>query len=758
MSESTEEARSSVAASPASLLVLDDSGRISDASPSACSLLGSARKEVLFQSLGAFVATPRTEDLLQTMSALPPDAEVVFRTELGWKDGTRRPVRLWISSNPHQRELYVRVAYDRRAEDRLPEESDFARAMLEASEGPVMVLNGQDRIVLANRACQELAGAPFSDLRGKLAWLYSDSPEESERAKLAVEGLRASGGPSIRATWRWRMKSGDARLVAWKLSLFRTPGSTRIYVLATGVDFTEPERVAEESHRVAADVRSALGRIRSVVDSVPALISYLDADRKYVFVNHRYEDWFGIPASRIEGRRIQDVVPKRIYDVLGPELDKAYLGETVSFETLGPTGEEGARWMEVTYIPDRDADGRVRGVFGQVQDVTKLRRLINATSEHQTQLQAIMDYIPHAITLVDLHDRFLMVDRVFEDLLDAPRPSLVGRSVRDVFPPAVADRILEENESVRRLRASREVEESLLTPRGLRTFLSVKFPLFHADGSLYAVGTVSSDITERKRAEVEVRWLNDRLEDRVRDRTQDLGKALSSLRMFIYGIAHNLRAPLRAMAGFGAALREDYAGKVLDEAGQDFARRLVEAARRQDSLIQGLLDFGRIASERVEFKQVSLKEVVSRALCVLAGELADCSARVTVDPDLPMVFGDQGFLELVLVQLLSNAVKFVAPGIQPRVAVTAEVRRGQVRIVVQDNGIGIPAEHHDRIFGVFEQLALPEAHPGTGIGLTIVQKAVERLGGRVDFESAPGKGSRFWVELPRARSAPFRRR
>ncbi|HVR83501.1 MAG TPA: ATP-binding protein, partial [Planctomycetota bacterium] len=110
---------------------------------------------------------------------------------------------------------------------------------------------------------------------------------------------------------------------------------------------------------------------------------------------------------------------------------------------------------------------------------------------------------------------------------------------------------------------------------------------------------------------------------------------------------------------------------------------------------------------------------------------------------------DEGFLQLVLVHLLSNAIKFVDPGVPAQVVIGVEEAPEHVRIVIQDNGIGIPAEHHERIFGLFEQLALPESYPGTGIGLAIAKKAMERMGGRIDFESVPGKGSRFWVDLPR---------
>ncbi|HVR85561.1 MAG TPA: PAS domain S-box protein, partial [Planctomycetota bacterium] len=452
MTHDVEDSGPEITASAHPVLILDSQGRISDASPAACSFLGSTREGLLLHPLGAFVATPRVEDLQDALRSLPQDAEVHFRTELKRGDGSSRQVRLRVSSHPAQAGITLRLGHDRRASDRFGEAPDFAKAVLETSESPVLVLSGEDRIVFANRACEALTGLASGELRGRPPWGYFRDPEEGERAKRAVASLRSGKPASLRESWIWRRKDGELRAVTWKLSLFQWIGNGRTYILATGVDFTEPERKVVESHRAQADVRSALERIRSVVDSVPALISYLDTDGKYLFANRRYQEWFGIPESQIEGRRVQEIVPRNIYEVLRPHLDRAFLGETVSFEMTLWNDATQPRWVEATYIPDRDAEGKVRGVFGQVQDVSKLRRLINAVFEHQMHLQAIMDHAPLAITLVDNDDRFLMVDRQFEALLGADRKSLIGQSIREAFPPQIAERILKENEVVRRSR------------------------------------------------------------------------------------------------------------------------------------------------------------------------------------------------------------------------------------------------------------------------------------------------------------------
>lgn len=253
----------------------------------------------------------------------------------------------------------------------------------------------------------------------------------------------------------------------------------------------------------------------------------------------------------------------------------------------------------------------------------------------------------------------------------------------------------------------------------------------------------------RRRAEEELYRLNETLERRVRERTRKLEEALEDVSTFAYTVAHDLRAPLRAMAGFSQALLEDCA-EALDPAGRDYARRITDASRRMDDLIQDLLSYVRITQADLTARPESLEDAVDEALADLAEEVARRRADVAVERPLGRVLAHGRTLRLVLVQILSNALKFTAPGTVPRIRIRAEARPGGVRLWVEDNGIGIPPEYHGRIFGVFERLHRLEEYPGTGIGLALVRKAVERMQGRCGVESSPGAGSRFWIELPAA--------
>lgn len=279
---------------------------------------------------------------------------------------------------------------------------------------------------------------------------------------------------------------------------------------------------------------------------------------------------------------------------------------------------------------------------------------------------------------------------------------------------------------------------------------------------------------------------NAQLEQRVSDRTVRLQEANAELEAFAYSVSHDLRAPLRAMQGFSHALLEDY-GDSLDTIGQDYAQRIITAAQRMDTLIQDLLDYSRLSRTEIRLQPIHLEAVVVEVLAQLEPELRQKQAQVTVEPSLPQVIGHRITLIQVLTNLLINAIKFIAPGVQPQVRVWAEVtERGEaegqgivetrvetraiasraeepeshqpsasfqfwVRLWIEDNGIGIAPEHQQRIFRVFERLHGIETYPGTGIGLAIVRKGLERMGGYAGVESQAGEGSRFWIDLPKAR-------
>ncbi|MEH2204305.1 MAG: CHASE3 domain-containing protein [Nostoc sp.] len=239
------------------------------------------------------------------------------------------------------------------------------------------------------------------------------------------------------------------------------------------------------------------------------------------------------------------------------------------------------------------------------------------------------------------------------------------------------------------------------------------------------------------------------LEQRVVERTAQLQETNQELEAFTYTISHDLRAPLRTMQGFAQALQEDYTDK-LDSVGQEYIQYITEGAVQMDTLIAELLAYSRLSRAQIKMQKVDLTDVVEEALKQFSKELQEQLAQVTVTKPLPLVMAHRSTLVQIVTNLLSNAMKFVQPGIQPKVEIYAEEQQDSIQLSIVDNGIGIAPEHQERIFRVFERLHGVEIYPGTGIGLAIVRKGLERMGGRAGVESQLGTGSRFWIALPKA--------
>jgi len=289
---------------------------------------------------------------------------------------------------------------------------------------------------------------------------------------------------------------------------------------------------------------------------------------------------------------------------------------------------------------------------------------------------------------------------------------------------------------------------------GYRWHLSRALPVRDQSGRIVRWFGTTTDIEDQKQVEEDLQSAKEQLahhaqhlERRVAERTAKLQQTIRSLEGVLYHLAHDLRAPLRTMAGFGQMLAETGESR-LDETGKDCVERIVGGAERMDILIKGLLEYGRLGHLRLSFSRVDLNPVVENMLRQLGREIKVRKATVQVVGPLPAVRADPAVLSQVLIQLLRNALTFVAPDVAPRVRIRAEQREETVRLWVEDNGIGIGKEHWERIFRVFERLHRTDEYTGTGIGLAIVFKGMERMGGLAGVESQPGEGSRFWLELP----------
>src|SRR5579859_5914736 len=230
------------------------------------------------------------------------------------------------------------------------------------------------------------------------------------------------------------------------------------------------------------------------------------------------------------------------------------------------------------------------------------------------------------------------------------------------------------------------------------------------------------------------------------DRRVKLAAANDELEAFASTISHDLRAPLRAMQGLATALKQDF-GPELPAGAVGYTNRIIDASVRMDNLIQDLLAYSRINLGEFQLESVDLKSVVDETNRMLAPMILERNATVEVTGTFPAVRGNRALALQAISNLVTNALKFTAPGTVPRVTIDGRIVGARLRLAVSDSGIGIAPEYHERIFKMFERLHTATEYPGTGVGLAIVQRAVARMGGALGMESELGKGSRFWIEL-----------
>lgn len=355
---------------------------------------------------------------------------------------------------------------------------------------------------------------------------------------------------------------------------------------------------------------------------------------------------------------------------------------------------------------------------------------------------ALLDHTSAVIYMRDLDGRYLLVNGEFERLFDVRRDDLVGLTDHDLFPQEVADNFRANDLAAIAHGRPVELEETAPSNTGTRTYVTVKFPLMDDDGEPYAICGISTDITARKKAEQEVIRLNEELEERVRQRTAELEASTRELDAFAYSVSHDLRAPLRSLAGYSEVIREDYAD-MLDETGRNYLHRIEVNTGRMSQMIDDLLNLSRTTRAALRRRQVDISSLAGEVVAELRESHPDRNVQVSVADGLTAE-GDPHLIRLVLHNLLSNAWKFTAR----RDPAVIDVVSGDAGVlVVRDNGDGFDMRYAGKLFDPFQRLHAASDFEGSGIGLAIVQRIVQRHGGRIWATSDVGQGATFHFTL-----------
>jgi PAS domain S-box-containing protein len=471
-----------------------------------------------------------------------------------------------------------------------------------------------------------------------------------------------------------------------------------------------------------------------------------DSENRFVWVSESVEAGTGIAAKELYGRRRDELVPAEDLRTEEWRSHRAALARREPFRNfryriVAPGAE---RWFSTSGVPVFDEGGAFRGYRGVGSDITHQVALERQAARADERLREAIEHLDEPICLTDAEDRIVVANRRFRELNAAVAEYVQpGRRYEEHLRAGIRLGLFPDAEGREKAWLAERMERRRRGSPMRETRRQGGIWLLIGDQRLSDGGTMSFgvDITARKAAEAAQRELNRDLERRVAERTAQLEGALRELEAFSYSVSHDLRAPLRAIGAFARMVVEDEGGKLSAEGRRKLD--VVEAnARRMGQLVDDLLELARVNRRPLRRERVDLGALAA----TLAAELGAAYPRVrTGIGPVPHAHCDPLLVRQMLVNLLDNALKYSSTMPEPRVEFGWDAARAAW--VVRDNGVGFDMQYAGKLFRPFERLHSEQEFPGTGIGLAIVRRVVERHGGRVWAEAVPGAGAAFYFTL-----------
>jgi PAS domain S-box-containing protein len=644
-----------------------------------------------------------------------------------------------------------------------------------------------------NQSWVEFTGRVESDVMGD--GLAQDvHPDDAAQRRQAVRLALAKRQPYC-LEYRLHHHSGTFRWVMEQCLLRLDADQQPVGFIGSCVDISELKR-AEGAVRA----RSAM--LESVFEVLHDRLFVLDSSNRIIQHHGLEDEGLYLPSALFLGKTVAEVVPSDVAAVIEHEMQKARLGQLCDFEYVLELPHLGLRHFNArgARIPDSDhcmlitRDITEREVLRQQQQ--RLHRFMQlqaslASSFINLPIEQIDEGIDRALAEIGA---FVSADRTYIFAYDlargiavnthewcAPgipsvRPDLQALPIDEMLewashqvgqPYAVEDVSALEQGPTRQMLVAHGIQSMTTLPMnagstclGFVGFDSVRTKRARSEEDinlLHLFAQMLVNVTERRTAEAKLRNLATELEQRVTERTQQLdisvkrlSQANRELESFAYSVSHDLKSPLRSVEGFASLLLQEH-GEALNEEARNYLNRIQRATMHMARLISDLLAYCHIEELGQGLVPLRLTNEVNEVLEGMRNELEaqQAQVRVNIAPDLAAMAHPQG-LAMVLRNLIDNAMKFTHPGHTPEIEIEACMLGPLVRLSVRDRGIGFDMKHHDRIFAIFQRLHRPDQIVGTGIGLAMVHKAVERMEGRIWAQSAPGEGATFNIELPRA--------
>ncbi|MCE3260354.1 MAG: hypothetical protein K0S12_1995 [Bacteroidetes bacterium] len=645
-----------------------------------------------------------------------------------------------VGLNTLAEELVASRAAEAEQFERLKESEARYRTLVEGvKDYAIFTLDPNGNVQNWNAGAQQIKGYTAEEIIGKhISTFYTD--EELQRGEPEFNLKSAAEHGSFRTEGLRKRKDGSTFYADILITALRDNAGK-----LTG--FSKITRDVTELKKSEELVKESRDQVESILSNAPNGVVVIDQRGNIIRWNSKSEAIFGWTTEEVMNKPMHEFI-------MPPQHVSAHHAGVKNFIRTGE-GPVINKTIEITALRKDKTEFPIelsisatksKGEYifiAFINDITERKRIQDEIRTTRDFLDTILENIPNMVFVKDAKDlRYIRFNRAGEQLLGHTKSELIGKNDYDFFPKKQADFFTAKDREVLSKQEITDIpEEPISTPKGELWLHTRKMPILDDHGNpLYLLG-ISEDITRRKINEGKIKRLNKELLNNI----AKLETANKELESFSYSVSHDLRAPLRAIHGYTSILMEEHSGK-LDEEARTMMNSIQSNAKKMGQLIDDLLAFSRLGRKEIEKKQVDMNKLVEAVIPEVSANYPNTKPQFIIHPLAPASV-DYNLMSQVFTNLISNAIKYSSHAEKPLIEIGSRISGKFVEYYVKDNGIGFNMAYYNKLFGVFQRLHDSTEFEGTGVGLAIVKRIVNKHGGKVWAESEPGKGATFYISL-----------